>query len=91
MVDSNSRYSDGIYGQSLNSDGKTYDVYVFRSFYSRGTWNYVNYVFADGDRVDILADVFLGASNRWHEIMDINPELPDPLNIKPGTIVRIPR
>lgn len=91
MIDSNSRYSDGFFSQVPSRDGLSYDVYVFRRFYSEGTWKYINYLFAEGDRVDILADVFLGSSNRWHEIMDINPEIPDPFNIAPGTLVRIPK
>lgn len=91
MIDSTSRYADGLYSQTLNADGVSYSVYVFRQFYAEGTWRYVNYLFAEGDRVDILADLFLGSSARWHEIMDINPDIPDPLNIKPGTLVRIPQ
>jgi len=91
MIDNTSRYADGLYGQTASKTPNAYDIFVLRGFNTEGNWKYVNYLFTSSDRIDVLADVFLGSSKRWHEIMDINPEIPDPFNIKPGTLVRIPR
>ena len=91
MIDNNSRYADGRFGQTYSKDPNAYDLFVLRSFTTEGNWNYVNYLVNEGDRIDILADVFLGSSRLWHQIMDLNPEIPDPFNIPAGTFIRIPR
>lgn len=51
----------------------------------------VTYVWRAGDRIDRLAQQFLGDPGKWWQIMDINPELPNPAAIAPGTVLRIPR
>jgi hypothetical protein len=40
--------------------------------------------------LDNLALRYLGKSNLWWQIMDINPEIVDPFSIEPGTPIRIP-
>jgi nucleoid-associated protein YgaU len=48
------------------------------------------YEWVEGNRLDQVANNFYGTPNLWHKIMDYNPEISDPLNIKPGTVLRIP-
>ena len=90
MIYTNSRYADGLFGQSINNTFSTYNTFVFRNFNTGEEQPYINYLFTASDRIDILADLFLGSPKFWHIIMDINPEVPDAFNIKPGTIIRIP-
>lgn len=49
------------------------------------------YVWRAGDRVDRVAFRLLGDPGKWWQIMDVNPELPNPTAIEPGTVLRIPR
>jgi hypothetical protein len=48
------------------------------------------YVWQETDRPDLVANVQLGNPALWWAIFDINPEIIYPLNITPGTVVRIP-
>jgi hypothetical protein len=90
MIFTNSRYANGFFSQSLNKDYSDYNTFVLRNFNSSEEQTYGNYTFTEADRIDILAEIFLGSPKFWHLIMDINPEIPDAFNIKPGTIIRIP-
>jgi nucleoid-associated protein YgaU len=62
---------------------------VLRSFPSYKV-TYFFYTWVETDRLDRIALRFLGASTLWWQIMDINPEIIDPLTIVPGTVLRIP-
>jgi len=86
-----SRYADGRFSQSLNKRGDDYDIFVLRKFNVGKLKRYSEYQFKEGDRIDVLADIFLGSSHLWSYIMDINPNVPDPFNIPVGTFIRIPR
>lgn len=48
------------------------------------------YIWREGDRIDRVALALLGQASRWHQIMDVNPDLLDPGSITPGTVVRYP-
>lgn len=52
--------------------------------------SYVVYTTNDGDTFDLLAARFLGDSDRYWEIADINPQVEWPDRIPTGTVVRIP-
>jgi len=52
--------------------------------------NFYTYEWKQGDRLDNLANKYLGNSQFWWKIMDINPEIVDPFNMEPGTLIRIP-
>jgi nucleoid-associated protein YgaU len=62
---------------------------VLRSFPSYKV-TYFSYTWVETDRLDRVALRFLGAPTLWWQIMDVNPEIIDPLNIVPGTVLRIP-
>ena len=54
------------------------------------TRSYIEYSWVDGDRMDLLAYRSYGNSALWWVIADFNPEILDPSNITPGTVVRVP-
>jgi hypothetical protein len=85
-----SRYADGRFSQAINKRRSGYDIFVLRDFNVPTIQKYKEYQVTDGDRIDILADIFLGTPYAWHLIMDINPGVPDPFNLKIGTVLRIP-
>jgi hypothetical protein len=83
-----SRYLQGSLLRLPNSGG-TYNLSVVRSVPAQfGRFNL--YVWQETDRPDIVANNLLGNPALWWSIFDINPEIIYPLNITPGTVVRIP-
>lgn len=86
-----SRYYSGDAQQIKNKTTKLYTWTVYRQFPKSMSIKYVEYTWADGDRMDYLAAVYLDNSRAWWQIMDINPELSDPFNIPAGTVVRVPK
>ena len=52
---------------------------------------FVLYAWQNTDRVDLVAAKFLGDATLWWAIFDLNPEVIDPLNVPPGTVLRIPK
>jgi len=51
---------------------------------------YTSYMWEEGDRVDLLADLHYGNVNKWYIIGDANPEVMDWSSVPPATIIRIP-
>lgn len=64
--------------------------FVLRSFPQEITGTYATYEWRDGDRLDRVAEFFLKDPLRWWEIMDINPDIMHPSDIKPGQVIRVP-
>jgi hypothetical protein len=90
MIYSDSRYSNGYFFKAQDSRTGRYNTTVFRKFpVSRS--DFYQYVWVERDRIDVVAQRVLGNANFWTKIMDFNPEISDPLNIAPGTVIRIPR
>ena len=56
-----------------------------------GTVGVTTHRWRAGDRLDRLAQMYLGSPTKWWAIMDANPEIPNPAGIAPGTLLRIPR
>ena len=48
------------------------------------------YMWKDGDRIDSVSERTLSDASMWWKIMDLNPEILDPIFIEPGTLIRIP-
>jgi hypothetical protein len=90
VIFTNSRYATGTITKAIDSRSKTSTIAVFRKF-PKKTVNFIYYIWAEGDRIDALANKFLDNPARWSDIMDINPEILDPFNIGVGTKIRIPR
>lgn len=90
MIERVSRYYDGPLAQIRQKNTGEYTIAVFRLFPEEQTVTYIEYVWVDGDNLGKLANVYLGNSKYWWEIMEINPEITDPFAITPGTKVRVP-
>ncbi len=48
------------------------------------------HLWGDSDRIDRVAQEYLGSPSSWWRIMDVNPHILDPNAIPVGTEVRIP-
>ena len=83
-----SRCTQGTLLRMPNSAG-TYNVSVLRTV-SRQFGRFSLYIWKAGDRPDLVATETLGNPQLWWSIFDITPEIIYPLNVKPGTVVRIP-
>jgi hypothetical protein len=90
MIFLDSRYLDGTIAKAYDARTGAYELGVFRNFpsYSLG---FFYYDWVETDRLDDLALQFLGSSDLWWQIMDLNPQVLDPFSIAPGTQIRIPR
>lgn len=89
MIFTNSRYATGIISKSLDSRKGSFEISVFRVFPTKAI-EVSYYYWKENDRIDLLASSLLGSPDRWWEIMDLNPEIVDPLNIPLGTRIRVP-
>jgi len=85
-----SRYSaQGATVVRLPNSSGTYNLTVLRTVPSSVS-GYTLYTWQAGNRPDLVASQLLGNPQLWWAIFDINPEIIYPLNIPPGTVVRIP-
>lgn len=90
MIERVSRYYDGPLAQIRQKNTNKYTIAVYRKFPESRSVKYTEYTWVDGDSLGSLAKVYIGNSRYWWEIMEINPEIVDPLNIPPGTVLRMP-
>ncbi len=91
MIHYNSRYD--VAGEVVvvpNRYGDEMIKTVFRVFPDGQSGVYGQYVWRDGDRIDQVANFFVGNASRWWEIMDLNPEIHSPAEIAPGMSIRVP-
>jgi hypothetical protein len=89
MIYLDSRYSDGALTKTYNPRKNSYELVVYRTWPNYSV-SYFHYEWKETDRLDVLALRYLGQPNLWWQILDINPEIIDTLDIKPGTQIRIP-
>jgi hypothetical protein len=89
MIFTDSRYATGRAFKAHDSRSNSYGVAVMRSFPVQKS-KFYHYTWVEKDRIDILAEEFLGSPDLWWVIMDFNPELIDPFDIAVGTVLRIP-
>lgn len=89
MIYLDSRYADGLLQKTWHPRKQNYQLVVTRQW-SSYVQSYFIYEWVDGDRLDNLANKYLGNPSAWWEIMDINPEVINPFDIAPGTQLRIP-
>lgn len=90
MIERVSRYYNGPLSQTPNKYTGVYEISVYRAFPTAQAVNYIEYQWKDGDSLSNLANVFCGGPKYWWEIMDINPDISDPLSISAGQIIRVP-
>jgi hypothetical protein len=85
----NSRYEYAILDYfALEKNADVHPV-LFYPMPDVGTINYFEYAWVEGDRLDLVSQEFYKNPNLWWFILDKNPEIKDPNNISPGTILRI--
>lgn len=89
MIFLDSRYVDGSLVKVWNAKKQQYDLSVLRTW-PEYAQSFFIYEWVDGDRLDLLATRFLGNPSFWWQLLDLNPEILDPLTIAPGTQLRIP-
>lgn len=93
MISTSSRYApelpipawDRRGGRQLNAT-----FAVFRTITPPPTTGFKRYLWKQSDRWDLLAVRFLGSSGDWHLLLDMNPEIQDPHQMDPGTVIRVP-
>jgi hypothetical protein len=85
-----SRYYDGPLSQTPNKYTGDYEISVYRKFPGEREVSYILYTWVEGDNLGNLANVYNIGPKFWWEILDINPEILDPFNILPGTVLRVP-
>jgi len=90
MIERVSRYYDGPLAQTQHKYTDQYIISVFRKFPDSQAINYISYTWKDGDSLPKLSEYYGVGAKYWWEIMDINPEISDPFNILPGTVLRVP-
>ena len=90
MIYLDSRYADGILFVAQEPKSRDYMLTVFRTF---PTYNisYYWYEVTENDRIENIAAKTLGKPHLWWQIMDINPDVLNPFELKPGLQLRIPR
>jgi prophage DNA circulation protein len=84
-----SRYADATLAKAENARTNNYSVTVYRVFPTYVV-SYFLYTWVATDRWDLIGNKFLNNSEYWWQILDINPEIVDPFNMEPGTLIRIP-
>ena len=86
-----SRYADGTIVTIYDSRKakQNYNKSVYRTWPTYSV-DYFLYKWVENDRLDNLASKYLGNTELWWQILDINPEISNPLTIKPGTEIKIP-
>jgi len=89
MIYLDSRYADATVFKAWDSRKSQYNLTCFRNFPSYRR-NFFMYEYVEKDRLDTLAQKFLNNPGLWYEILDINPEIINPNEIAPGTLLRIP-
>lgn len=90
MIFLDSRYVDGTIYKAYDARNGSYQLTVNRNFPTY-TASFFYYDWVETDRLDDLALQFLGSTDLWWQILDLNPEILDPFSIAPGTQLRIPR
>lgn len=88
MIPGQSRYVQGTLTRTPNSEG-VYNLTVWRTV-PAAVGSFTLYIWRDGDRPDTVANRLLGNPSLWWAIFDKNPEIIDPFNVPPGSLVRIP-
>lgn len=84
MITAKSRYSDGLIVPQPNL------TVAVRRVFPRATEHYTLYTWKQSDRLDRIAATFLADPQKWWRIMDANPTIQDPHDIRPGQQIRIP-
>jgi nucleoid-associated protein YgaU len=89
MIYSDSRYIDGNLPVIYREYTKSHEQAVYRIWPSYVV-DFSLYTVNEIDRIEGIANHFLGDPELWWRIMDVNPEILNPFQIPAGTTIRIP-
>jgi hypothetical protein len=84
MITANSRYAQG----TLVRAGST--VSVRRIGLPANTGRYKIHHWSVADRLDLLAARYFGDAKQWWRIMDMNPLVQSPTDLRPGMLLKVP-
>jgi nucleoid-associated protein YgaU len=86
-----SRYNNSDIDYVSTTSGGDSTPIVFYEFSELGRLTWVDYIWKDGDRLDLTAFRFYSNPHAWWLIAEANPEIEDPLNIPAGAVLRVPK
>ena len=90
MITSNSRYASNTLTLVTGSDGLQRTTILPNEPVS-SQFSFMLHVVAGYDRLDTLANTYLGDSSLWWQIADINPDVTIDWSVMPvGATIRIP-
>lgn len=91
MIYQNSRYYNQLIDYiSFTPEGDSFPI-VFYEFDNQSTLSWWEHMYAEGERLDQIANLYYQRPEFWWIIPEYNPQIVDFLNIPAGTILRIPR
>ena len=74
---------------AIEEDTAAFPV-VGYEFPSGGALQFVYHVVVEGERLDQISNKYYGRPSMWWSILEVNPHVDNPLNITPGTVLRVP-
>jgi hypothetical protein len=80
---------EGVIPKAWDAHRQAYHIMILRNWPTYAT-KFYTYEWKDGDRLDLIANKFLGNPQFWWKIMDLNPEVINPTQISAGTLLRLP-
>lgn len=86
-----SRYEYSVIDYVATTPTGSPNPVVFYTFSSLGYITYQEHTYVYGERLDQIAEKYYKSPEHWWVIPEYNPEIEDFTNIKPGTVLRIPR
>lgn len=90
MITANSRYSNDALSMITGLDSKQRTT-ILMAEPSPTQFSFTTHVVTGVDRLDTLADTYLGDPSAWWQIADINPDVTIDWSIMPvGATIRIP-
>ena len=90
MITSNSRYASDALALIEGSDGLHRSTILLPEP-TPASFSYVEHVVTGFDRLDVLAQAFLGDASQWWKIAEVNPDVGIDWSVLPvGATIRIP-
>jgi nucleoid-associated protein YgaU len=74
----------------VKTDGSQSPI-VFYEFPATSTISYYEHTYVKGERLDQISQQYYNKPTLWWLIMDYNPQITNPLQIKTGTVIKVPR
>ena len=88
MITPLSRYANSrLTTQEINNKSV---IYIVPSAAQVTVFQYTFYTVTFADRIDNIANTFLGNPALWFKIAQVNPQIMNWMNLQPGTVIRIP-